>query len=109
MSLGGPGECDHPGCGALRRTVNHWFVAHRTSTGVHLYEWDKAPETAMKDGKHFCGLGHMMHYVSGIMTPDETDRNRESTLELKPPLTRQGTAPEQQPTEVEEKRENNGN
>ncbi len=111
MSLGGPPECDFPGCGALRRMVNHWYVVLDDVFGVHVYKWDKCPEDAMKNGKHLCGLAHMTQYVSKVMTPDGTDPNRETTLELKPPLTREGTKPEAEgQTEQEtEKREDNGN
>jgi hypothetical protein len=48
----------------------------------------------MKIGKHFCGLQHAFLYASNVLTPDQTKVNRESTLELKPPLTREGTKPE---------------
>jgi hypothetical protein len=45
----------------------------------------------------------MSQYVSKVMTPDGTDPNRESTLELKPPLTREGTVPQaEQPVPQEE-------
>jgi len=47
----------------------------------------------MKDGKHFCGIAHTIQTVSNLLTPDTTVANRESTLELKPPLTREGTVP----------------
>lgn len=88
-------ECDWVGCGAVRREVNHWFVVYKTSSGVHIYEWDKASDTAREKGKKFCGHAHMMNYVSRIMTPDNTKPDRESTLELKPPLTRDGSTPEE--------------
>jgi hypothetical protein len=48
----------------------------------------------MKDGKHFCGIAHTIQTVSNLLTPDTTVANRESTLELKPPLNREGLAPE---------------
>ncbi len=106
MSLGGYGECDWPGCGAQRRTVNHWFVVHKTGKGVHVYRWDDASEKAMNEGKHFCGVTHTIQHVSSLLTADNTDPNRESTLELKPPLTREGTAPEQPTEEKTENKEN---
>jgi hypothetical protein len=47
----------------------------------------------MKDGKHFCGIAHTIQTVSNLLTPDTTVANRESTLELKPPLNREGNTP----------------
>ena len=92
MSLGGPMECDHVGCTALRRTVNHWYVVTEDMYGAHIYRWAMCPEDAMKNGKHFCGLNHAFIYTSNVLTPDTTDTARESTLELKP-MTREGTVP----------------
>lgn len=94
MSLDGAGECDWPGCGARRRQVNHWFVVTENALGVQVYRWETCPEKAMKEGKHLCGLAHMSQHVSNVLTPDETKADRESTLELKPPLTREGTKPD---------------
>lgn len=91
MSLGGAPECDWPSCGAQRREVNRWYVVLPDSLGVHIYEWHKATERAMEEGKHFCGLAHAFQFASKVLTPDETKADRESTLELKPPLTREGT------------------
>jgi hypothetical protein len=77
-----PFQCDALGCGALRTTVNHWFVAIEDETGVHVYRWSKAPRKAMAEGFHFS---------SSSLTPNKTpDPQRESTLKLKPPLTREG-------------------
>ena len=57
----------------------------------------------MEEGKHFCGLDHAFRYASNVMTPNHTDANRESTLELNPPLNREGTKPiESVVAEVEE-------
>lgn len=86
-------KCDHLGCGAERKTTNHWFVAYVDENGAHIYRWDKAPDEALKDGKCFCGVAHALLYASNALTPDTTDANRESTLELKPPLNREGTKP----------------
>ena len=102
-------ECDYPGCGAVRRQTNHWFVVSEDCYGVHVYKWERCPVEAMRKGKHLCGLDHMTQYVSKILTPDGTDPKRETTLELKPPLTREGTAPETPASEQEtEKREEDG-
>jgi hypothetical protein len=112
MSLGSAAQCDWLGCGAQRREVNRWYVVVPDSFGVHIYEWHKAPKRAMEDGKHFCGLGHAFQYASKVLTPDETKADRESTLELKPPLTREGTAPEkieEPPTQQETENKEHGN
>ena len=86
-----PYECSAVGCGALRRSVNHWFVVFTDSSGIHIYQWDNCPDRAMEDGKHFCGVAHTMAFVSKELTPETPqDKDRESTLELKPPLTREG-------------------
>jgi hypothetical protein len=94
MSLGGPAECDWTGCGAQRREVNRWYVVTDDSHGVHIWKWEMCSDEDMKIGKHFCGLQHAFLYASNVLTPDQTKVNRESTLELKPPLTREGTKPE---------------
>ena len=86
-------SCDYPGCGSVRREVNNWLVVYKDA-GIHIYHWDDCPPKAMKDGKHFCGIAHTIQTVSNLLTPDTTKTERESTLELKPPLTREGTAPE---------------
>jgi len=91
-------SCDYRGCGAQRREVNNWYVVSQDTSGVHIFHWDECPQKAMKDGKHFCGISHTMQSVSNFLTPNNTKSNRESTLELKPPLARDGTAPE--PKEV---------
>ena len=112
MSLGGPPECDWPGCGAQRRDVNRWYVVTADLYGAHIYKWESCPEDAMKNGKHCCGLGHAFQFASKVLTPDETNPDRESTLELRPPLTREGTKPEevttQESPEVEETEKPNG-
>jgi len=77
----------------MRRQVNNWFVVLKDDNGVHIYHWDQCPARAMKEGIHLCGLGHMTQTVSNLMTPDTTVANRESTLELKPPLNREGNTP----------------
>ena len=90
-----PLECDHVGCTAVRRSVNHWYLVLTDDSGVHVYQWDKAPKRAMEDGYRFCGIAHTMNYVSKALTPDTPpDPARESTLELKPPLNREGKEPE---------------
>jgi hypothetical protein len=87
----GPYECAALGCTAVRRLVNHWFVVYVDSNGIHIYEWDNAPDRAMEDGNHFCGVAHTMAFVSKKLTPEtRQDPERDSTLELKPPLTRDG-------------------
>ena len=103
MSLDSPASCDYQGCKAVRQTVNHWFVGTEDLYGVHIYRWETCPEEAMKNGKHFCGIEHALRNASSVLTPDTTDRQRESTLELKPPLTREGTVPEQQTEQETEK------
>jgi hypothetical protein len=113
MSLGGPAECDHLGCGAQRREVNRWYVVTFDIFGAHIWKWETCSDEDMKIGKHFCGLAHAFQYASKVLTPDETKVGRESTLELKPPLTREGTTPEevitQEPPEAEETEKPNGN
>ena len=99
MGLGSAPTCDFPGCTAQRREINNWYVVYKDS-GVHVYHWDECPQKAMKEGKHLCGIGHMMQTVSNLMTPDTTVADRESTLELKPPLTREGTVPQDVPRET---------
>jgi hypothetical protein len=90
-----PFECDHLGCTALRREVNHWYVVLADDSGIHIYVWDKAPVSAMKNGYRFCGIAHTTTFVSKQLTPDRPhDPERESTLELKPPLNREGKEPE---------------
>ena len=51
--IGGLPECDHKGCKAIKRDVNNWWVVFKTSSGVHIYEWEKSPALAMTKGKHF--------------------------------------------------------
>jgi hypothetical protein len=91
MGLESSVTCDYPGCGAVRREVNRWYVVYKDA-GVHVYPWDECPSKAMKEGKHLCGIGHTIQTVSNLLTPDTTKSDRESTLELKPPLKRDGTA-----------------
>ena len=94
MAKDSPYQCDAVGCGVVRREVNHWHVVYVDSTGIHIHEWDKAPDWAMEQGFHFCGVAHTMAFVSKKLTPETTqDPARESTLELKPPLTRDGREP----------------
>jgi len=93
MGLESPYSCEFRGCGVLRREVNNWFVVLRDESGVHIYHWDKCPVRAMKEGVHLCGIDHALRTASNLLTPDTTVTNRESTLELKPPLTREGTVP----------------
>jgi hypothetical protein len=90
MSTPRPYECAALGCTAQRRETNHWFVVFIDSNGIHIYEWDKAPDRAMEEGYHFCGIAHTMGFLSKKLTP-ETVLNpaRESTLKLKP-LNREG-------------------
>lgn len=83
-------QCDFVGCKEILAGVNHWWVVTDDPSGVHIFKWKTCPEDAMKNGKHFCGFDHMNRYVSKILNPDETNPERESTLELKPPLTRDG-------------------
>ena len=86
-----PFECAAVGCGAIKRQVNRWLVVLTDESGAHIYKWDMCPPEAMENGQHFCGLDHAFRYVSNAITPDTTKVNRESTLELKPPITRDGT------------------
>ncbi len=91
-----PLQCDTVGCTALRSTVNHWYIV-LVDDGVHIWEWDKAPKKAMDNGYHYCGLAHAIASVSRELVPHHTpDPKRESTLELKPPLTREGKVSEEQ-------------
>ena len=106
MGLDTSPTCDFSGCNAVRREVNQWFVVLSDSSGVHIFHWDQCPPKAMKEGKHFCGIAHTIQTVSNLMTPDTTVANRESTLELKPPLTREGTVPAAKEQEVTGEEEN---
>jgi hypothetical protein len=105
MGIDSTASCDFPHCEAQRKQVNNWYVVLKDSSGVHVYHWDECPPRAMKEGQHFCGIAHTIQTVSNMITPDTTNANRESTLELKPPLTREGTVPvaEQEPTGEEVK------
>ncbi len=94
MAVDSTVTCDFSGCGAQRREVNNWFIVVQDSLGVHIFHWDECPQKYMKDGKHLCGISHTIQTVSNLLTPDTTVANRESTLALKPPLTREGNAPE---------------
>lgn len=87
-----PIECELTGCGVLRRTVNNWYIVEKTESGAHIHQWGKCPKEAMETGKHFCGLNHAFLHASKLLTQDTTVADRESTLELKPPLTREGIA-----------------
>ena len=107
MSLGGAAECDWVGCGAQRREVNRWYVVTCDSFGVHIWKWETCSDEDMKIGKHFCGLAHAFQYASKALTPDTTDPNRETTLELKP-LTREATAPEAEKAEIQEGSQDEG-
>jgi hypothetical protein len=97
--------CDSQGCEAVRRQVNRWYVVLADECGVHVFEWDKAPAKAMANGKHFCGIAHTVLYVSIVLTPDTADVNREATIELKPPLTREGTKPADISEPIQEEKE----
>ena len=99
-----PFRCDHVGCDALRSNVNNWFFALADESCVQVYHWETAPKKVKEEGRQFCGLAHTMNFVSHALTPhNRPDPNRESTLELKPPLDRDGKAPEPKEdiTEVE--------
>jgi hypothetical protein len=102
-----PVECEAPGCRVIRLTVNHWFVVEKTKSGAHIHRWDKCPDAAMVNGKHVCGLEHAFKCASNMLTPDTTDPDRETTLVLAPPLTREGTVPVS-PAAVEETSEPKG-
>jgi len=93
MGYESPIECAYVGCNALRRSVNHWYVVEETPSGSHIHRWSDCSEKSMKNGKPYCGLSHAFLAASNILTPDTTIANRESTLELKPPLNREGTVP----------------
>ena len=95
MGIDSTATCDFLGCDAQRREVNRWFVLMEDSSGVHIYHWDECPTKAMKEGKHFCGVAHVMQTASNLLTPDNARANREPTLELKPPLNREGTKPKE--------------
>jgi hypothetical protein len=82
--IGGPPSCDFPGCTAVRREVNFWYVVTQNACGVHIYKWETCPPEAMQTGNHYCGLSHAFRAASKALTPDETDPNRKSTLELQP-------------------------
>lgn len=90
--------CDLPNCGTVRKDTNHWYVVLADDSGVHVYRWGKVSQKAMRMGKHFCGVAHAIQYASYILTPDTTNAKRESTLELKPPLTRDGAESSAEPT-----------
>lgn len=92
MILDAPYRCDSPGCGATRKDVNHWFAVF-SSSPIQIYEWEKCPLETLNIAKHFCGVDCLMRFVSSLVSRDNTDANRESTLELKPPLARDGSVP----------------
>ena len=92
MLLPAPYQCDAPGCGAQRRDVNHWWAVIGTSP-IGIYEWDDCKAETLAAAKHFCGVDCLMRYISSLVSRDSTNANRESTLELKPPLTRDGSMP----------------
>lgn len=97
-----PFRCDTVGCPALRREINHWYVVLADESGVHIYEWEKAPKKAMEEGHHFCGLAHTIKFVSKVLTPDTpSNPDRESTVVLNPPLDRDGKSPEPKDESIE--------
>lgn len=83
------GQCHWKGCHAIRRETDQWYVVHQTATALHVYTLENATKQARECGRHFCGLLHTLNFISQALTPDKTDPHRESTLELKPPLTRE--------------------
>ena len=89
-------SCDLPGCDRTYSATNNWFAVQADGLGrVCIYRWEYAKETRiLESSKHFCGVGHTIQHVSNLLTPNTTDPNRESTLELKPPLTRDGAETE---------------
>jgi hypothetical protein len=98
-----PIECSVTGCNVVRRSVNHWYVVVKTKRGVEIIRWDDCPSDLMKTGSRVCGLDHAFRTASKLLTPDNTDANRESTLVLAPPLTRDGEhIPPPAPVAVEE-------
>lgn len=90
MLLPAPYRCDTPGCGATRKDVNHWFAVHQTAP-IEIYKWDECPPQVLSLAQHFCGVGCLMKHVSSLVSQDTATVNRESTLELKPPLARDGS------------------
>ena len=90
--------CDTPNCGSVRTPTNHWYVVLADDSGVHIYRWANVSQKAMRTGRHFCGVAHAIQYASSVLTPDTTNMKRESTLELKPPLTRDGAESPAEPT-----------
>ena len=96
--LAEPIVCDHHGCGVTRTATNRWFVVDIDPGRVlHAYWWEYAEENnKIRGGKHFCGSSHATHYISSVLTFNNSipQESRESTLVLKPPLARDGSTPE---------------
>lgn len=93
MLLPAPYKCDASGCGATRKDVNHWFAV-LSNAPIQIYRWEDCPVSSLNSpyAKHFCGADCLMKYISSLVSGDSTDADRESTLELKPPLARDGSS-----------------
>jgi len=67
-------ECDHLGCGAVRRDVNNWCVVTESRRGVCILHWEHCTETQIKTGKHFCGQLEAFVYASSAFTAPQQER-----------------------------------
>jgi len=84
-------------CGAFKREVNRWLAVHLDPDGsILIVPWETAVLSGKSEGywAYFCGQAHALQYVSDSMSPPQPAPDRESTLVLKPPLTRDGKPPE---------------
>jgi hypothetical protein len=88
--LGVEGQCDHLGCGAVRRDVNNWYVTMEDEVGVRVMHWDKCSPQMLKGGRHWCGLPHALIYISSVLGPSEL--HSEQGIKLTPPLNRDGSS-----------------
>jgi hypothetical protein len=68
-------ECDHLGCGAVRRDVNNWCVVTESRRGVCILHWAHCTETQIKTGKHFCGQLQAFIYASSAFTAPRPERD----------------------------------
>lgn len=61
-------ECDHVGCGAVRRAVNNWYVVTCSEAGVSILHWACCTVAQRKTGKHFCGLQQAFICASEVLS-----------------------------------------
>jgi hypothetical protein len=102
-------ECDHLGCGAVRRDVNNWCVVTESRRGVCILHWEHCTETQIKTGKHFCGQLQAFIYASGAFTAPRQERDIDEATHIPhaplayivaPVLNRDGTSTTKVQSEV---------